>query len=171
MVTTPMQAGLEDIRVADLMIPGLPKWDEEHCQDLFNGRDSSIIFGMPLPCWNKCDRIVWHYSKHGEYTIRSSYRVAMEKVVHRSHLNVAGIGIKFGVWRSPKRSRTSFGDSARASYQLNRCCREEEFTCWVTVGAVEENLRRTSICLLNVLLPKIAGVLQGWGVKLTRALE
>ncbi|CAN1137051.1 hypothetical protein LINPERHAP2_LOCUS9817 [Linum perenne] len=33
--------------------------------------------------------MVWHYSKHGKYTVRSAYRVMMEKVNRRTHLNVA----------------------------------------------------------------------------------
>ncbi|CAN1156564.1 hypothetical protein LINPERHAP2_LOCUS21019 [Linum perenne] len=45
----PMITNLEELKVADLLIPGLLEWDEEHVYSPFNDRDATIILSMLLP--------------------------------------------------------------------------------------------------------------------------
>ncbi|CAN1796146.1 Putative ribonuclease H protein At1g65750, partial [Linum perenne] len=89
-ISTPMIRGLEYLTVADLMIPGVLEWDEENIQDLFNERDATIILSTPLPNHWRDDKPIWHYGRSGTYTVRSAYRLYMEKIITRMHLVVDG---------------------------------------------------------------------------------
>ncbi|CAN1139449.1 hypothetical protein LINPERHAP2_LOCUS11276 [Linum perenne] len=88
--TTPRIVELGDLRVSDLMIPCLLEWDEEHVSMIFNAWDAAVILNTPLPRTRGLDKRVWHFSKDGQYTVRSAYRVYMERILNRAHLNVGG---------------------------------------------------------------------------------
>ncbi|CAN1166125.1 Putative ribonuclease H protein At1g65750 [Linum perenne] len=40
--------------------------------------------------YNLEDKLIWHFNKDGRYTVRSAYRVYMERVLNKSHLHVGG---------------------------------------------------------------------------------
>ncbi|CAN1156954.1 Putative ribonuclease H protein At1g65750 [Linum perenne] len=90
MLTTTKPVELENVMVSDLLIPGCMEWDEEHVAMLFNDRDAACILSMPLPRQVGRDVMIWHFSKDGNYSVRSAYRVYMDKVVRRTYLNVPG---------------------------------------------------------------------------------
>ncbi|CAN1120136.1 Putative ribonuclease H protein At1g65750 [Linum perenne] len=89
-VETPIHSGLEDVVVQDLMMRGVPEWDEEHILQLFGSRDAMQILSIPLGSYNLNDKLIWHFNKDGRYTVRSAYRVYMERVLNMSHLHVGG---------------------------------------------------------------------------------
>ncbi|CAN1138108.1 Putative ribonuclease H protein At1g65750 [Linum perenne] len=87
---TPRATDLIDLRVCDLFVPGLKIWDVEMIQYLFSARDASAILNIPLTPSNGPDSRIWHFSRKGEYTVRSSYRVIMERLAPRTHLFTPG---------------------------------------------------------------------------------
>ncbi|CAN1273582.1 Putative ribonuclease H protein At1g65750 [Linum perenne] len=95
--------GMENLLVCDLMMLGLREWDIELIETLFNNRDAGIIAAMPLPSLDRRDTLIWHFSRDGGYTVRSAYRVAMERIVNRAHLNVVGDWTKLWKVRVPAR--------------------------------------------------------------------
>ncbi|XVF41404.1 hypothetical protein PTKIN_Ptkin01aG0277400 [Pterospermum kingtungense] len=54
----------------------------------FSLRDVNAILKIPLPRNASNDLVIWHYSKNGDYTIRSAYRLLMEHLLSDSHLHV-----------------------------------------------------------------------------------
>ncbi|CAN1140527.1 hypothetical protein LINPERHAP2_LOCUS11924 [Linum perenne] len=89
-VSTLMPPELGNIKVSDLMIPLIPDWDDEHVAKIFNERYASVILSTPISCYTNPNRLIWHYSKNDGYTVRSAYRLAMEKLVSRTHLHTPG---------------------------------------------------------------------------------
>ncbi|CAN1163691.1 hypothetical protein LINPERHAP2_LOCUS25149 [Linum perenne] len=77
-----MDAELANLMAHDLAIPGGLEWDEEHIEMMFNERDPTQILSMPPSNPGRRDKQVWHFSKNGVYTIRSAYRVAMDRVIN-----------------------------------------------------------------------------------------
>uniref|UniRef100_A0A803PM68 RNase H type-1 domain-containing protein n=1 Tax=Cannabis sativa TaxID=3483 RepID=A0A803PM68_CANSA len=71
----------EGMYVVDLM-KGNGEWDEEFIRAFFNPTDAELILGMPTSEWEIEDKILWHYSKNGEYSVRSGYRMAAALQVH-----------------------------------------------------------------------------------------
>uniref|UniRef100_A0A803PJ38 Uncharacterized protein n=1 Tax=Cannabis sativa TaxID=3483 RepID=A0A803PJ38_CANSA len=46
---------------------GNGEWDEEFIRAVFNPTDAELILGMATTEWDIEDKILWHYSKDGEY--------------------------------------------------------------------------------------------------------
>ena len=38
---------------------------------LFNEDDAKLILGIPCTEFNLLDKLMWHYTKNGEYSVRS----------------------------------------------------------------------------------------------------
>ncbi|XVF87253.1 hypothetical protein PTKIN_Ptkin18bG0104000 [Pterospermum kingtungense] len=87
-ITTPLIPELNNIVVRDLMVPGGGQWDVELLSELFQERDVEAILNIPLCNNAPCDRIIWHYSKGGDYTVRSAYKLLVERMNDNSHLHV-----------------------------------------------------------------------------------
>ncbi|CAN0841413.1 Transposon TX1 uncharacterized 149 kDa protein [Linum grandiflorum] len=68
-----------DLRVSALLQPSGDAWDEDRVRGLFHPRESDEILAMVVVGGER-DMPVWHYSKYGEYTVRSAYRLLLERV-------------------------------------------------------------------------------------------
>ncbi|XP_060972579.1 uncharacterized protein LOC133038438 [Cannabis sativa] len=55
---------------------GSGEWDEEFVRVVFNPTDAELILQMATSECDIEDKILWHYSKDGEYSVRSGYRMA-----------------------------------------------------------------------------------------------
>nr|DAD30368.1 TPA_asm: hypothetical protein HUJ06_009219 [Nelumbo nucifera] len=77
-VDSPRVEGLEDIVVSDLWIPGHKEWDVEMIHEIFGPRDASAILNIPLSYASQEDRLIWHFSPNGVYSVKSGYRVARD---------------------------------------------------------------------------------------------
>ncbi|XVF79900.1 hypothetical protein PTKIN_Ptkin15bG0027800 [Pterospermum kingtungense] len=60
------------------MIPRCLEWDQGSFCDLFNARDAQEIFSIVLPSFRSPDRCIWNYTEHGNYTVRSGYKLAVD---------------------------------------------------------------------------------------------
>uniref|UniRef100_A0A803PEK8 Reverse transcriptase domain-containing protein n=1 Tax=Cannabis sativa TaxID=3483 RepID=A0A803PEK8_CANSA len=65
----------ENLYVADLK-HGDGRWDENFVRSVFNMEDAELILSTPSTGWDLEDKIMWHYSKNGEYTVKSGYKMA-----------------------------------------------------------------------------------------------
>uniref|UniRef100_A0A803QHJ7 Piwi domain-containing protein n=1 Tax=Cannabis sativa TaxID=3483 RepID=A0A803QHJ7_CANSA len=50
---------------------------------VFNKDDAEMILSLPNSGWDIDDKILWHYSKNGEYSVKSGYRMACELKAER----------------------------------------------------------------------------------------
>ncbi|CAN1804672.1 Putative ribonuclease H protein At1g65750 [Linum perenne] len=89
-ITSPIRWGMEELRVADLWIPGTYTWDVELLEELFNPRDVAAILRV-LPAGDGGqDEKIWHFSNNGTYSVKSAYKLFMEHGYRRSHLRCPG---------------------------------------------------------------------------------
>uniref|UniRef100_A0A803QQT2 Reverse transcriptase zinc-binding domain-containing protein n=1 Tax=Cannabis sativa TaxID=3483 RepID=A0A803QQT2_CANSA len=66
----PANLYVTDLKLAD------GQWDEGFIRSIFNPTDVDLILGIPCSDWDFEDKILWHYSKYGEYSVKSGYRMA-----------------------------------------------------------------------------------------------
>ncbi|CAN1332541.1 Putative ribonuclease H protein At1g65750 [Linum perenne] len=104
-VETPRDDELRGLRVCDLFIPGLREWDVELVRTLFNDRDASSILSIPLRAHSDQDTRIWHFSRKGDYTVRSCYRLIMERLAPRDYLHTPGPWRKIWDIDAPPRLR------------------------------------------------------------------
>ncbi|XP_074361973.1 uncharacterized protein LOC141702164 [Apium graveolens] len=65
-----------DMCVGDLKL-GNRQWDKNFIKLNFNKEDAFLILSMPCGDIEIEDKIIWHYSKNGEYNVKSGYKVVM----------------------------------------------------------------------------------------------
>lgn len=94
---TLVHGGLANLKVVDLFVPGCRQWDVEMLHELFSPRDVDEIMTIPLWSVALADKCIWYFSKEREYTVRSGYKLVMERLVDSTHLHVPGEWRKF--WR------------------------------------------------------------------------
>ncbi|KAF4368337.1 hypothetical protein F8388_019054 [Cannabis sativa] len=68
----PNQLYVTDLKRAD------GTWDLAFIRAVFNGDDAELILGIPTNDASIDDKIMWHYSRNGEYSMRSGYRLASD---------------------------------------------------------------------------------------------
>lgn len=66
------------LSVSFLIHPNLNDWDLPVLTFLFWQDDVNEILKIPLANWDALDTQVWHYAKHGRYTVSSAYHLAMK---------------------------------------------------------------------------------------------
>uniref|UniRef100_A0A803QJV0 Reverse transcriptase n=1 Tax=Cannabis sativa TaxID=3483 RepID=A0A803QJV0_CANSA len=67
----------QQLCVVDLTHPS-GVWDESFIRANFNHEDAEMILRLPPLHEGLEDKVMWHYSRNGEYTVRSGYRMAAE---------------------------------------------------------------------------------------------
>lgn len=72
-------AGMENLKVSELINIGTMEWNKEEVKSLFSIHDFNVITNIPLSSRIPDDKIIWAHTKNGQYTIRSGYWVGMHK--------------------------------------------------------------------------------------------
>jgi hypothetical protein len=61
-------------------------WDEELIKDIFWEEDSDIILSLPILQGNE-NRLIWHFDKRGQFSVRSAYKVSRDAIVRDDSRN------------------------------------------------------------------------------------
>ncbi|CAN1164805.1 hypothetical protein LINPERHAP2_LOCUS25784 [Linum perenne] len=80
---------LPGLKVRDLLIPGW-YWVRDLVRGLFEQGDAEEILNIPLGIGGDLDKLIWHFESKGNYSVRSAYRILMEKISLRPSLVVEG---------------------------------------------------------------------------------
>jgi hypothetical protein len=77
--------------VSDLIEPTTKMWNEALIRKIFYPPDAEHILQIKLPFFSGEDYLAWHYEKSGLFTVKSAYRLAMDR---KGRNNVAGVSNK-----------------------------------------------------------------------------
>lgn len=80
-ISTPMSPMFENMFVRDLFITGTNNWDVDLIDTIFNARDKMAILKTTPSPQGHLDRLLWNYSRDGNYTVKSAYKFAYGMVV------------------------------------------------------------------------------------------
>ncbi|KAL5566894.1 hypothetical protein UlMin_030058 [Ulmus minor] len=53
-------------------------WNKALIEYLFNDDDANAILSLPIGSFDHDDVLFWHFTKDGDYTVKSGYKVALE---------------------------------------------------------------------------------------------
>lgn len=114
-------------RVADFINWGSRSWNLDMLEGKVCREDLELIKTIPIPLYPKQDRLVWHYSTNGLFSVRSAYHVALQLKRDRMEgVNRQGIvmefGSLFGLSRSQIESNFLCGKHAKVSFLLGIIC-------------------------------------------------
>ncbi|XP_008392737.1 uncharacterized protein [Malus domestica] len=66
------------VMVGELFEHSTGSWKKELVLNYFEEEEAKLILGLPISLDGCHDKLIWHYSRNGEYTVRSGYGVAMD---------------------------------------------------------------------------------------------
>ncbi|KAL0410966.1 UNVERIFIED_CONTAM: hypothetical protein Slati_3686300 [Sesamum latifolium] len=75
-LVTPPDTMNNNMRVTELIEENGRKWNEELIRKLMMPEDADVILSIPLAS-NTEDKLVWHLSKNGRFSVRSAYNLAV----------------------------------------------------------------------------------------------
>ena len=81
-VETPIIHDLAHLKVHDLWIHGCKEWGVELLREIFSPRDAQAITSIPLSSKSPPDSLIWHWDNHGNYMVKSGYRIARWLSLH-----------------------------------------------------------------------------------------
>lgn len=74
-IITPSPISYFPLRVSDLIDPVSGRWNEELINNTFWEVDRGHILAIPLGTIEVDDKVIWHYSKDGRFSVRTCYHI------------------------------------------------------------------------------------------------
>ncbi|KAJ9560185.1 LOW QUALITY PROTEIN: hypothetical protein OSB04_005345 [Centaurea solstitialis] len=110
-IETSINPSRTNLTVRELMDPQNLRWNVDLIHQLFCPRDCAKILQIPLPSVSREDKLIWHWTQDGNYSVKSSYRTITETLAPTRHLFVNGDWkliwksnipnkVKYFVWRA-----------------------------------------------------------------------
>jgi ribonuclease HI len=78
-VTSPQKQEVYNLKVQQLLLPDMKRWDEEKINSLFPIEIARDILEVPLLDLVREDRLVWSEENNGVYSVRSGYKRIMKE--------------------------------------------------------------------------------------------
>ena len=190
-VVTPQGPNGELRKVAQLIDEDTGMWKVDQVRKFFFPHEANVILGMPLSSRMPEDSLIWAWSKNGDFTVRSTYKVAL-KVLKATRLSkddgecfdkgkMAGLWklvwqlkcpniIKHFLWRACKNIlSTNFSLASRKVVSDNSCgfcgeCESSGHILWDCVVAADV-WRKVGINLPTVKQPMKNFIDVVWSLK------
>lgn len=108
-VWSPVAILPQDAKVCELIDPNTMKWRRDLVFSIFNRFEAQQIVNIPLSLRLPEDKLIWHWERDGEYSVRSAYHVIFEEKIRDAaeSSNARGKKIWKEIWRAevPNRIR------------------------------------------------------------------
>jgi hypothetical protein len=150
--------------VSQLIDTNSNSWNTATLRDLFHEHDVQAILKINLPSDPSDDRIAWHFEKNGQFTVKSTYRLAFnlkhhcrESTSKKGERNDSRPGWDL-IWKAdvPPKVRV-FGsrvetDSLAMKRNKWRRNLESDSTCNLCGNAIEDAHHATVVCMKDASL-------------------
>jgi hypothetical protein len=168
-VQAPQNQGVYDLRVSNLMLDGVKKWDQHIILQLFSYDAAQEILEVPLFDMVKEDGLVWKEDNSGKYTVKTGYRLLMREKSERNRRQVTADWNSVWKIRAPPRAKHLLWricrDCLPTRFRLRQhyvqcpsicqlCQDEEEDTWHVLFGCIESRQCWTEAGLSAVIEPR-----------------
>jgi len=87
---SPIYAALSHVKVKDIIEPTEKLWNISLISNLFYHHIVQLIMNTPLQPLVGEDKLIWKAKKHGNYFVRSAYRICVNEIIDNSHLHILG---------------------------------------------------------------------------------
>lgn len=64
--------------VGELIDHSVGSWNNDLVRTYFMEDEVKLILGLPISFMRCKNKVIWHYSRNGDYTVRTGYGVALE---------------------------------------------------------------------------------------------
>jgi hypothetical protein len=94
-------------KVSELLNRDTTWWNLSLIHKIFSTKEAGLICGMAMSPRSGEDHLIWHYNKNGEFTVRSTFRLAKEKFEVDSG-SCSNIDSNKLLWKAIPRAAISF---------------------------------------------------------------
>ena len=98
-IISPLPAFSHDAKVADLMRGSPLAWDSEKIRASFLPYDAEAILQIPLSSRSPPDKLIWHATRDGKYSVRSGYHILLQEA-QNSNPGSSRHGEKDPIWKT-----------------------------------------------------------------------
>jgi hypothetical protein len=78
------------MKLYDFIDQELKIWKASVIYNLFDAPTAHLILNTPLQPRVTEDKMIWKGEKSGKYSVRSAYRICVDKIADNSHMHVLG---------------------------------------------------------------------------------
>jgi hypothetical protein len=79
-IISPLPMFPHDSKVEDLMRGSPLEWDSEKIRASFLPYDADAILQIPISSSSPPDKLIWHATRDGKYSVRSEYHILLQEV-------------------------------------------------------------------------------------------
>ena len=83
------------MKVSDLIDKEAGGWKEDLVRQLFVPLDADIILSIPLSTSWPEDKLIWHYTSNGVFSVKSAYHLLRSKLRREAPSSSGGVGNSF----------------------------------------------------------------------------
>ena len=98
-IMSPLPSFPHDSKVADLMQGSPLEWDSEKIRSSFLPYDAEAILQIPISNRSPPDKLIWHATRNGKYTVRSGYHLLLHEV-QTSNPGSSRLGERDPLWKT-----------------------------------------------------------------------
>ena len=98
-IMSPLPSFPHDSKVADLMQGSPLEWDSEKIRSSFLPYDAEAILQIPISNCSPPDKLIWHATRNGKYTVRSGYHLLLHEV-QTSNPGSSRLGERDPLWKT-----------------------------------------------------------------------
>lgn len=131
------------------------EWKEDMIRQYFLRVDADQIIKIPLPRQPKPDKLLWHYDKRGNYSVKSGYQLALKmKFPNKPSYSEdkQTHGIVYGTFRFQKKSKSSYGGQQTTCSQHERIFGKRKLRSYHGVRDAKRQVNLSFTHFLNVKL-------------------
>ncbi|CAL1353409.1 unnamed protein product [Linum trigynum] len=67
-----------DPLVSEIISQGEGRWSDERLHQWFDPPTCRAIKAIPLPRWDVSDKLIWHFTADGVFSVKSAYHLAVD---------------------------------------------------------------------------------------------
>ena len=79
------------------MIEHEPGWNVDLVESIFLPVEAQTILGIPVSRFHSSDKLIWHETNNGQFTVRSAYHLAMSHQ-HGGDVTSTSLGVS-NIWK------------------------------------------------------------------------
>jgi hypothetical protein len=149
-VSSAQVQGTGNMKVADLMDTNGSSWNWGLIEGIFNAQDKEAISKLSLLNCEREDKIIWKFNSKGSYTVKSTYRYAMETLVDNEEYRILGEWTSLSRMKIPQKIKVFLWRMLRGVLPTRMHLQDKDVSCNNSFPFFKQIMKMIGTSLLGV---------------------